>query len=121
MNIERNFRHAHDLPPMTPAEMSAQPAIHPRRLLEWGVFFATVVVVLLLIALSVATKSPAHSNDRRVIGMPAVGSTVSPESLDLAFEKHVETETKALCKFEWRLVRSSMVPERAMICKRGRA
>lgn len=105
---EDRFRNtADDLPPMVPAQFIVGPRIDGRAYAGYGWLAVILAAGILCIALALIQSAGAQQPPPY-------------DDIDAAFERHVETETKALCKFEWRLGRSSMVPERAMICKRGR-
>jgi hypothetical protein len=112
MTPEDRFRHSRaELPPMTPAEFICGPRVDGGAFTGYGWLAIGIATAILFAALAlISFSAPSHSKDSRVIGLNFVAAMVSPETLDLEFERHVESETKALCKYEWAQGRSTMFP-----------
>lgn len=81
MNIERNFRHAHDLPPMRSEDMIGS-HIDPEPHCSYGwraIIVATAILLAALAFISKAGATPYIKNDP-VMAMPEVGTVHRPES-----------------------------------------
>lgn len=104
MNIERNFRHAHDLPPMRREDMIGA-HIDPAPHCSYGwraIIVATAILFAALALISQAAACP-QSKDQRVIGTADVESMVRPESKRCKY--HTQGETFAP----------------VLVCRKGRA
>lgn len=117
MNIEQNFRHASELPPMSLSELR----LREEASANWIILkLAAAILIALIFFMGFMTgRATATQNEKRVTAQAADLSSLYRE-LDLLFERHVERETKKLCRYEWAMGRSSMWPERVLICGKGK-
>lgn len=112
MTPEHRYRIAdHDLPPLTPAEFIADQRVNTNLFAEYGLLAIIILAGIICVALALLnSRAGASSFSLR-------------DPLDVEFERHVERETKKLCRYQWAMGRASMWPERVLVCgkAKGRA
>lgn len=120
MNTEQHFRssdHAsfdEDMPlrMMQPEDV--------RRMQAFGLVALAILLAIIAVWGVTISFASSQNNNSRVTAQVSAPSSLHRE-LDIAFERHVEEETKNLCRYEWRIGRESWWPVRVLVCGKGRA
>jgi len=119
MTPEHRFRtSSHDLPPLTPAEFTADRRVNSHRFAGSGLIAIILLAGILCIAIAIA-QSRAETRSENRVSAPSDLASLYRE-IDLEFEKHVTRETKKRCRYKCAQGRSTMFPECVLVCDKGK-
>lgn len=109
MTPERNFRTSDHTAFDEDMSLRMTTPEDVRRMTTFGLVALAIFLAMLALWGATLTFASSQNKDRSLY-----------RELDLEFERHVEEQTKKLCRYEWRVGRTSFWPERVLVCGKGR-